>query len=144
MHGVHHPSADVDRLYAPCSDGGRGLQQIESTYQSLQMTWECDSGNLHTQSSAWLVALLHSCGGVLLWTTSRRTYTGMHPSWLKVASSKCLKQMRDIIVRVAVLFVCGLGAGSLCTSSIAVSLSSTCGHERDLRMAKSSESFCCN
>ena len=33
MHGVHHPSADVDRLYAPCSHGGRGLQQIESTYQ---------------------------------------------------------------------------------------------------------------
>ena len=59
MHGVHHPSADVDRLYAPCSDGGRGLQQIESTYQSciarlncylayisdhfIQMIRECDS-----------------------------------------------------------------------------------------------------
>ena len=60
MHGVHHPSADVDRLYASCSDGGRGLQQIESTYQScivrlnccladssdpfIQMIRECDSG----------------------------------------------------------------------------------------------------
>ena len=60
MHGVHHPAADVDRLYAPCSDGGRGLQQIESTYQScivrlncyladssdpfMQMIRECDSG----------------------------------------------------------------------------------------------------
>ena len=58
-HGVHHPSADVDRLYASCSDGGRGLQQIESTYQScivrlncyladssdpfIQMIRECDS-----------------------------------------------------------------------------------------------------
>ena len=21
MHGVHHPAADVDRLYCPCSDG---------------------------------------------------------------------------------------------------------------------------
>ena len=52
--------------------------------------------NLHTQSSALLVALLHSCGGVLLRTTSRRVYTEMHPSWLKVASSKRLKQMRDI------------------------------------------------
>ena len=31
MHGVHHPAADVDRLYAPCSDGCRGLQQIELT-----------------------------------------------------------------------------------------------------------------
>ena len=60
MHGVHHPAADVDRLYAPCSDGGRGLQQIESTFQScivrlncyladssdpfMQMIRECDSG----------------------------------------------------------------------------------------------------
>ena len=65
MHGVHHPAADVDRLYAPCSDGGRGLQQIESTYQScivrlncyladssdpfMQMIRECDSGkSLHS------------------------------------------------------------------------------------------------
>ena len=31
----------------------------------------------------------------------------MHSSRLKVASSKRLKQMRDITVRVAVLFVCG-------------------------------------
>ena len=60
MHGVHHIAADVDRLYAPCSDGGRGLQQIESTYQScivrlncylddssdpfMQMIQECESG----------------------------------------------------------------------------------------------------
>ena len=32
MHGVHHPSADVDRLYAPCNEGGRGLQQIEAMH----------------------------------------------------------------------------------------------------------------
>ena len=60
MHGVHHTSADVDRLYAPCSDRVRGIQQIESTYQScivrlncyladssypfMQMIRECDSG----------------------------------------------------------------------------------------------------
>ena len=60
MYGVHHPAADVDRLYAPCSEGDRGLQQIESTYQScivrlnscylahssgpfIQMIRECDS-----------------------------------------------------------------------------------------------------
>ena len=41
MHGVHHPAADVDRLYAPCSDGGRGLQQIESTYQSCIVGLNC-------------------------------------------------------------------------------------------------------
>ena len=139
MHGVHHPSADVDRLYAPCSDGGRGLQQIESTYQScivrlncyladssdpfMQMTRECDSGKSSHSIKRMACRFMHSCGGVLLRTTSRRTYTGMHPSRLKVASSKRLKQMQDITVRVAVLFVCGPGAGSLRTGSIAVSLS---------------------
>ena len=55
--------------------------------------------------------------------TSRRAYTGMHPAWLKVASSKRLNQMRDITVRVAVLFVYGPGVGSLCMGSITVSLS---------------------
>ena len=60
MHGVHHPPADFARLYAPCSDGVRGLQQIESTYQCcivelncyladssdpfMQMIRDCDSG----------------------------------------------------------------------------------------------------
>ena len=41
MHGVHHSAADVDRLYAPCSDGGRGLQQIELTYQSCIVRLNC-------------------------------------------------------------------------------------------------------
>ena len=41
MHGVHHPVADVDRLYAPCAEGGRGLQQIESTYQSCIVGMDC-------------------------------------------------------------------------------------------------------
>ena len=26
MHGFHHPSANVERLYAHCSDGSRGLR----------------------------------------------------------------------------------------------------------------------
>ena len=139
MHGVHHPAADVDRLYASCSDGGRGLQQIESTSQScivrlncyladssdpfMQMIRECDSGeSLHLikHMACHFTAQLQRS---LLRTTSCRTYTGMHTSRLKVASSKRLKQMRDIAVRVAVLFVCGPGAGSLCTGSIAVLLS---------------------
>ena len=60
MQGVHHPSADVDRLYAPCNEEGRGLQQIEamykfcigglecylrnSSYPYMQIVYECDSG----------------------------------------------------------------------------------------------------
>ena len=34
MHKMHHPSADVDRLYVSRKLGGRGLRQIESTYKS--------------------------------------------------------------------------------------------------------------
>ena len=41
MHGVHHPATDVDRLYAPCTKGGRALQQIESTYQSCIVGLDC-------------------------------------------------------------------------------------------------------
>ena len=139
MHGVHHPAADVDRLYAPYSDGGRELQQIESTYRScivrlncyladssdpfMQMIRECDSGksshSIKRMACRFTVQLQRSLAS----TKSRRTYTGMHPSRLKVALSKRLKQMRDITVRAAVLFVCGPGAGSLCTGSIAVLLS---------------------
>ena len=39
MHGVHHPAADVDWLYAPCTEDGRLLRQIESTYQSCIVGW---------------------------------------------------------------------------------------------------------
>ena len=67
---LHHPSADADQLYASCSDGGRELQQIESTYQScivklnsyladssdpfIQMIGECDFENLHSCFTAQL------------------------------------------------------------------------------------------
>ena len=33
MYGMHHPKADVDRLYLPRNEGGRGLIQIELTYK---------------------------------------------------------------------------------------------------------------
>ena len=33
MYIMHHPKADVDRLYLPRSEGGRGLIQIELTYK---------------------------------------------------------------------------------------------------------------
>jgi hypothetical protein len=28
----HHPKADIDRIYVPRKDGGRGLMQIEGAY----------------------------------------------------------------------------------------------------------------
>ena len=33
IYRMHHPKADVDRLYLPRSEGGRGLIQIELTYK---------------------------------------------------------------------------------------------------------------
>ena len=32
IHGQHHPKADVDRLYVPKKQGGRGLMQLEATH----------------------------------------------------------------------------------------------------------------
>jgi len=31
-HGQHHPKADVDRLYVPRKQGGRGLMQLEAAH----------------------------------------------------------------------------------------------------------------
>ena len=32
IHGQHHPKADVDHLYVPRKQGGRGLMQLEEAY----------------------------------------------------------------------------------------------------------------
>ena len=32
IHGQHHPTADVDRLYVPRKQGGRGLMQLEAAH----------------------------------------------------------------------------------------------------------------
>ena len=32
IHGQHHPKADVDRLYVPRKQGGRGLMQLEAVH----------------------------------------------------------------------------------------------------------------
>ncbi len=34
MEKMHHPKADVDRLYLPRSEGGRGLVQLELTFKT--------------------------------------------------------------------------------------------------------------
>ena len=33
MYKIHHPKADIDRLYAKSKEGGRGLVQIEAAYK---------------------------------------------------------------------------------------------------------------
>ena len=37
IHGQHHSNADLDRLYVPRKQGGRGLMQLEAAY-SLEIT----------------------------------------------------------------------------------------------------------
>jgi hypothetical protein len=32
IHGQHHPKADVDRMYVPRKQGGRGLMQLEAAH----------------------------------------------------------------------------------------------------------------
>jgi hypothetical protein len=32
IHGQHHPKADVDRLYVPRKQGGRGLMELEAAH----------------------------------------------------------------------------------------------------------------
>jgi hypothetical protein len=32
IHGLHHPQADVDCMYVPRKQGGRGLMQLQETY----------------------------------------------------------------------------------------------------------------
>ena len=34
-HSMHHPKADIDRLYLPRGNGGRGLTQLELSYKTL-------------------------------------------------------------------------------------------------------------
>ena len=34
MYKMHHPKSDVDRLYLPRTEGGRGLTQQEPSYKS--------------------------------------------------------------------------------------------------------------
>ena len=40
MYRMHHPKADVDRLYLPRSEGGRGLMQIELTFKIVTVGLE--------------------------------------------------------------------------------------------------------
>ena len=34
MYKIHHPNADIDRLYVKRKDGGRGLIQVEAAYKA--------------------------------------------------------------------------------------------------------------
>ena len=40
MYKVHHPKADIDRLYVKRKEGGTGLVQVEAAYKA-EITAEC-------------------------------------------------------------------------------------------------------
>ena len=40
MHRMHHPKADVERVYLARKEGGRGLIQLECTYKTCTIGLE--------------------------------------------------------------------------------------------------------
>ena len=52
---MHHLKADVDRLYLPRSDGGRGMMQHEMSYKTTTIAM---STYLST-TSAWMLKLVY-------------------------------------------------------------------------------------
>ena len=42
---MHHPKSDVDRLYLPRTEGGRGLIQLELSYKSTNIGLHNDAGH---------------------------------------------------------------------------------------------------
>ena len=41
IHGALHPKSDVDRLYIPRKEGGRGLISIEDCVELAIEVWNC-------------------------------------------------------------------------------------------------------
>ena len=54
-HRMHHPKADVDRLYLPRSNGGRGMIQLEMAYKTTTIAM---STYLSTNSD-WMLKLVY-------------------------------------------------------------------------------------
>ena len=41
MYGALHPKSDVDRLYIPRKEGGKGLISIEDCVKLVIRVWKC-------------------------------------------------------------------------------------------------------
>lgn len=55
IHRMHHPKADVERLYVPRSDGGRGLIQLELTYKTSTI----GLSQYLSHSDDWMIQLVN-------------------------------------------------------------------------------------
>ena len=54
-HRMHHPKEDVNRLYLPMSNGGRGMIQLEIVYKTKTIAM---STYLST-NSGWMLKLVY-------------------------------------------------------------------------------------
>jgi len=56
MYKVHHPKADIDRLYVKRKEGGRGLVQVEAAYKAeITNTAECLNTNYKVDQFVYFV-----------------------------------------------------------------------------------------
>ena len=55
-HRMHHPKADVDRLYLPRKEGGRGMTNLELAYKTTTISLQT---YLHT-SMDWMMKLVET------------------------------------------------------------------------------------
>ena len=51
---MHHPKADVDRLYLPRSSGGRGMMELETSYKTTTIGMQ----KYLTVSNDWMIQLV--------------------------------------------------------------------------------------
>ena len=54
-HHMHHPKADVDRLYLPRKRGGRGMIQLEMAYKTTTTAMSMYLSN----TTDWMLNLVH-------------------------------------------------------------------------------------
>ena len=92
MHVVRHLAAGIDWLYALCAEGGRGLHQIESKYQSFIVGLDCylcSSSNLFmvmvqecdARSSSHSIRRM-SCQFTAQLQGSLSKYSKSEPAWI--------------------------------------------------------------
>ena len=51
---VHHPKADINRIYTPRNDGVRGMIQLELSYK----TWTISQHKYLTTTTNWMLQLI--------------------------------------------------------------------------------------
>ena len=55
---MHHPKADVDRLYLPRSSGGRGMIELETSYKTTTIGMQ----KYLKVSNDWMIQLVRQHG----------------------------------------------------------------------------------